>query len=240
MEMNYKKVRNNIWQIEDDNGVYCTLIKGSKLAILWDTGYGNNNIKDFVENNIDTDYIVMNSHGHPDHCGGNDQFKIIYANKDEWDVIEHFTLEEKGKKIEYELREVKIGQVYDLGDMHLKVISMEGHTKGSIGLLIEEERILLSGDAINEGLWMFNYGALSIETLKNMLERLKSEPFDTYLCGHCDCECQRKIVDAHLNNISNLIVDEKTKCTTIGFETYISTYEGTEGKSVITFSKDLI
>ena len=49
MKMNYTKVRNNIWQIEDDNGVYCTLLKGSKLAILWDTGYGNNNIKAFVE-----------------------------------------------------------------------------------------------------------------------------------------------------------------------------------------------
>ena len=238
--MNYKKIRNNIWQIEDDNGVYCTLLKGSKLAVLWDTGYGNNNIKEFVEKNVDTDYIVMNSHGHPDHIGGNYQFNVVYANKDEWDVIEHYTLESTGKKPDYELRELKIGEIYDLGDIQAKVISMEGHTKGSVGLLIEEEGILLSGDAINGCLWMFNYGALPIERLKNMLERLKHEPFDTFLCGHSGCERQRHIVDAHLKNISNLRVDEKTKCTTIGFETYISTYEGHEGKSVITFSKELV
>lgn len=36
----YTKICDNIWQIKEDNGVCCTLIQGSELAILVDTGYG--------------------------------------------------------------------------------------------------------------------------------------------------------------------------------------------------------
>jgi len=117
---------------------------------------------------------------------------------------------------------------------------MEGHTKGSVGLLLEKERLLLAGDAINDHLWMFNYGALPISRLKDMLIRLNAQPFDTFLCGHCEKELPKSIVKAHLKNIAGLKPDEKAKCNTIGFETYTSTYEGTEGKSVIVFSKDVL
>ena len=67
----YEKISDHIWQIAEDDGVYCTLIKGSELAVLIDTGYGRRDLRDFVEKNISTPYIVMNSHGHPDHIGRN-------------------------------------------------------------------------------------------------------------------------------------------------------------------------
>ena len=38
----YSKINDNIWQIAEDEGVYCTLVKGNELAILIDTGYGKN------------------------------------------------------------------------------------------------------------------------------------------------------------------------------------------------------
>ncbi len=54
---------------------------------------------------------------------------------------------------------------------------MEGHTKGAVGILIEEEKLLISGDSINSGLWMFNYGALKLSQLQIMLKRLLNVPF---------------------------------------------------------------
>ena len=35
------------------------------------------------------------------------------------------------------------GTIFDLGNMHVEVIPMEGHTKGSIGLLIKEHKLLI-------------------------------------------------------------------------------------------------
>lgn len=86
----YTKIREYIWQIAEDRGVYCTLIKGENLAVLVDTGFGHRNLRNFVEKEIKTPYMVINSHGHPDHIGGNHWFGDVYAAKEEWDVISHF------------------------------------------------------------------------------------------------------------------------------------------------------
>ena len=66
----YTKIRENIWQI--------------------------------VEDNITTPYVVINSHGHPDHIGGNHWFDRVYSSKKEWDVIKHF--EENEPKL-YEMKD---------------------------------------------------------------------------------------------------------------------------------------
>lgn len=79
----YTRIRNNIWQIAEDRGVYCTLVKGSDMAMLIDTGYGNRNLRAFVEEHITTPYMVVNSHGHPDHIGGNRWFDTIWAAREE-------------------------------------------------------------------------------------------------------------------------------------------------------------
>ena len=55
----YTEIRNNIWQIREDAGVYCTLIKGRELAVLIDTGYGHRTLRAFVEKHISTPYMGM-------------------------------------------------------------------------------------------------------------------------------------------------------------------------------------
>ena len=117
----YTKIRDNIWQIEEDNSVCCTLVKGSEMAVLIDTGYGVRNLREFVEKNITTPYIVINSHGHPDHIGGNHWFDIVYSLKQEWDVIKYF---EENKTKVYEEREIQIGQHISLGDLRLSIASV--------------------------------------------------------------------------------------------------------------------
>ena len=91
----YTKIRENIWQIKEDDGVCCTLVKGSELAVLIDTGYGVRNLRAFVEENVTTPCMVIDSHGHPDHIGGNHWFDEIFALRGEWDVIRHFEEKEE-------------------------------------------------------------------------------------------------------------------------------------------------
>ena len=233
----YTKIRENIWQIPEDNGVYCTLVKGSKMAVLVDTGYGRRNLRAFIEDNITTPYVVINSHGHPDHIGGNHWFDRVYSSKKEWDVIKHF--EENEPKL-YEMKEIQIGQHISLGNMNIVTVPLAGHTKGSIGFIIKEENILISGDALNEGLWLFNYGSLSMADLYKTIKATIKLPFSTYLCGHSNKEYNKEKLFSHIKNIENLIIDSRTKQDTIGFETYCSKYEDAKGKSEIVFTIDKI
>ena len=78
------------------------------------------------------------------------------------------------------------GQEIDLGDLTLKVIWMPGHTQGSILLLLKEERILFTGDAINRHLWMQLGDSTDLETLANNLDGVMylAEEADVILHGH--------------------------------------------------------
>lgn len=230
----YTEIRSNIWQIAEDNGVYCTLIIGSEMAILIDTGYGHRNLRAFVEENLTTPYMVMNSHGHPDHIGGNHWFDTVFASKEEWDVIKHF---EEGQR-NYELKEVQAGSRISLGDMHIDIISLAGHTKGSIGFIVQEAKLLIAGDAFNECLWLFNYGSLPMRQLYHTLNRTIHLDFDSYICGHSDREYKKEKLLTHIRNIEALKADEGTKQNLIGFETYCSSYEDLNGRSEIVFTID--
>lgn len=233
----YTKIRENIWQIAEDDGVCCTLVKGSKMAVLIDTGYGRRNLRAFIEENVTTPYIVINSHGHPDHIGGNHWFDTVYSLRKEWDVIKHF--EENGPKL-YNLKEIQIGQHISLGDLNIVVVSLAGHTQGSIGFIVQEEDILIAGDALNEGLWLFNYGSLSMTDLYETIKATMTLDFSTYLCGHSNKEYNKEKLISHMRNIENLKIDRSTKQNTIGFETYCSKYEDVKGKSEIVFTIDKI
>ncbi len=233
----YTKIRENIWQIAEDDGVCCTLVKGSELAVLIDTGYGKRNLRAFVEENVTTPYLVINSHGHPDHIGGNHWFDVVYAAKKEWDVIEYF---EENERKHYELKALHIGQRISLGNLNIVVVSLAGHTKGSVGFIVQEEGILIAGDALNEGLWLFNYGSLSMADLYETIKATMELDFSTYLCGHSDKEYKKEKLASHLRNMENMKIENCTKQNTIGFETYCSRYEGAEGNSEIIFTSDKV
>ena len=207
------------------------------MAALIDTGYGVRNLREFVEKNITTPYIVINSHGHPDHIGGNHWFDTVYSLKQEWDVIKYF---EENKTKVYEEKEIQIGQHISLGNLNIEIVSLVGHTQGSLGFLIREEGILVAGDALNEGLWLFNYGSLSMEKLYKTIKATMELEFSTYLCGHSTKEYKKDKLISHIKNIENLKIDNCTKQDTIGFETYCSKYEDDNGKSEIIFTIDKV
>ena len=55
------------------------LIIGEEKALLWDTGTGIGDMKKLVGELTDLEIIVLNSHSHYDHVGGNYQFETIYG-----------------------------------------------------------------------------------------------------------------------------------------------------------------
>lgn len=111
MENNYfilKRVENNIYSIFDPAMVFCTLIIGKEKALLFDTGYGLGDLKTVIKTITDLPLIIVNSHGHVDHIGGNWQFDEVNIHEDDINLHEsHSTKEIKIQTINL-LKEQKI------------------------------------------------------------------------------------------------------------------------------------
>lgn len=235
----YTEVRENIWHIFEDQGVCCTLLRGRDLAVLVDTGYGVRNLRAFVEANISTPYMVINTHGHPDHVGGNHWFDCVYISREDMDTA-CFFIREDALQESCPMKPLTPGARLFLGGLTLVVIPMEAHTRGSIGLLVEEEKLLIAGDALNDWLWLFHYGSQSMDVLYDTLKKTMDLDFHTYLGGHSDREYTKAQILAHLRNIEHLTVDKGTIQSTMGFDTYTSTWQEEGHRSVISFTEDKI
>ena len=65
-----EKVFPGVTHISDAMGVSMTLIEGKERAILFDTGYGIENVKAFIQTLTGKPVSVLLSHGHHDHILG--------------------------------------------------------------------------------------------------------------------------------------------------------------------------
>ena len=200
-----KEVYPNVFLIEDYK-VNVTLIKGEKLAILWDMGYGLYDLKSQVYSMIDTPLMVIASHGHRDHVLGCSQFDEVYISSRDKNLFIYSNSKKTRKLVSRnfikknlmtiseaknyvakkmpKIKEIKAGEEIDLGGLHAEVVSLHGHTKGSIGLLIKEHELLLTGDAICNDLWLYLPESEKIDKCIEMLEGIIKLPFKNYIAAH--------------------------------------------------------
>jgi glyoxylase-like metal-dependent hydrolase (beta-lactamase superfamily II) len=151
---------------------------------------------------------VVDTHGHPDHVGGNNQFAEVYAHPDDFELTRSFSSKErradtrtnmlKGAQVPKDqlfqepetaqptkLLPATNGFVFDLGGRHLEVIATPGHTKGGICLLDKEHKLLFTGDDNNTLQWQFLEQSTTLEAYLRTLEALDArKDFDTLLPGH--------------------------------------------------------
>ncbi|MCL2499703.1 MAG: MBL fold metallo-hydrolase [Defluviitaleaceae bacterium] len=208
--MDYYKVKelhNGIYSIHEPAEVFCYLLVGEKSALLYDTTFGLGDLAGTVRGITDLPLEVVLSHGHYDHGNGATQFEGAYIHpRDEVLCLKHSSRTGRRAALEKwvqkapenlnreayihagsgELTHVEIGQVFDLGGMTVEVVALEGHTAGSVGLLVRERRILLASDALGPHIWMFLEESLSMKEYINMLTRIQGLPFDTFYIGHSD------------------------------------------------------
>ncbi|HET6932730.1 MAG TPA: MBL fold metallo-hydrolase [Candidatus Acidoferrum sp.] len=155
------------------------LIAGQKQALLFDTGMGIGNIKRIVSRLTSLPVVVLNSHTHDDHVGGNWQFSSIFG------MDTAFTRENaKGSTADAQA-EIAPGEIcgnlpkgFDpktyqtkpwhvsffihdgfkikLGGRTVEVISTPGHTPDAIALIDRENGLLFTGDTYYPApIWLY-------------------------------------------------------------------------------------
>ncbi len=188
-----KELRKGIFLLDEEQKSTGYLVVGEERALLIDTMNGTEDLKKLVKSLTDKPVTVVNTHGHPDHIFGNIYFDKAYINPKDIALTKEFSesedaqrlYKEKGKKMP-PFEAIHEGDTIDLGGRTLEIYEIPGHTPGGILLLLKEDRILFTGDAINHHLWMqLDHSVAYDEALKAMdrIMFLEAEA-DVILHGH--------------------------------------------------------
>jgi len=168
-----------IYEPRQSEGTIGYLIVGNQRAALFDTGMGIGDLKKLTSELTKLPIVVLNSHTHNDHVGGNWQFSAIYS------VDTDFSRQNaKGSSADaqaeikpseicgdlpagfdaktYATRPWKIakyihdGERIDLGGRSLQVIATPGHTPDAICLFDAADGLLFTGDTYYPGtIWLY-------------------------------------------------------------------------------------
>ncbi|MBQ9887392.1 MAG: MBL fold metallo-hydrolase [Lachnospiraceae bacterium] len=180
------QIAKDTWCITNHWANFMYLLIGSQKAMLIDTGSADGNIREIVESITDKPVIVVNTHGHFDHTGGNSCWPdawmsreaAMYA-KEPFSPIHREWFEEKDYP-DYEIHELSDGEIIELGDRQVKVLAIGAHSEGSLAFLDYNTRAMFTGDEIESGqvLWFVrdrNISAKEVAALhKKNMEKLKA------------------------------------------------------------------
>ncbi len=170
-----KKIADGIWKINAGSNAYF-LDLDEKTMI--DTGMRANHadLELYLSKLIGLDRIerVIFTHLHYDHIGNFDMFSNarLFASER---AIQSFADNPLGtvlnKDMAEKFRSAELLPVEDSED--LKIIETPGHTKGSICIWYEKERILFSGDTmLGKGMGRTDLPTSDAESMKNTVMRL--------------------------------------------------------------------
>lgn len=173
------RIDEQTWRMEEED-VRFFLLTGTKEALLIDSGLKTRNAKEIAQSLTELPVRLLNTHADPDHVGSNPEFETVYMNPAECSNY-HKTHHKTG-----EITPVWDGDVIDLGDRPLEIITIPGHTPGSIAVLDRKKRVLISGDPIQDGdIFMFGIQR-EMEAYRHSLKKLKKFEgrFDTIYPSH--------------------------------------------------------
>lgn len=176
-----------------------------KYPVLIDTGFGSD-VKE-TERLIQQAGIspkdlqlIVNTHYHSDHVGGNSYLQKKYGIKiagHKWEVdlinnvhAEACYSEWLDQPVEsYRVdRKLSDNEIIDTGSRNLQVLHTPGHTTGHISLYDPEDKVLIAGDLFHQNdigwLNIFREGVTSIQQSMESLEHLSKLPIQQAYSGH--------------------------------------------------------
>ncbi len=212
-----REVAPHIWHIEEPfyNADYrCNifLIQGRDFNLVIDSGLGVAPLRPFIAD-ISANPILVASHGHYDHLGGNWEFENRWAHANEADILAHptrgntlgarfldnadfarlpfdgFDVSDWQPQSAPATRILRDGEILDLGDRKLEVIHAPGHSPGLICLWDATNQILFSTDAVYDG-EIFDFLPCSdVPSYLETMKKLRELPVEIA------CPCHNQIMD---------------------------------------------
>ena len=214
------------------------LVEGKEKAALIDTGSGLGFLRAHIEKLTDKPIIVLLTHGHVDHAMGAGEFETVYMNHvDDYIYNQHANMEFRrdglflcprkvgeeeiipAKPLE-EIHQMAGGDSFDLGGLHIDIYDLPGHTRGSVVMLIREERVLLLGDACNYLTFLHEPYSTTVKEYKTNLEALKPQvegKYDAVYLSHGPGNGSVELIDGVIQ-VCQDIMEGKTDDVPFGFK----------------------
>lgn len=218
-----KQLYAGIWGLAEfghNEKVISYLFVGANKCLLFDSGMGIGNIKKEVEKITKLPVIVINSHCHFDHIGGNTLFTEIvlfnsefsksisvdgYANKElkEYLAKQLFTqLPPRGfSSDDYNIKPFKHSKlfknktVFEIEPFVFEVISTPGHSPDSICLFEKTKSLLLTGDTLYPGPIYLHFPESNYKEYIGSIEKLtKINSILDILPGHNNFHLNKRVL----------------------------------------------
>jgi glyoxylase-like metal-dependent hydrolase (beta-lactamase superfamily II) len=185
-----------LYEPRQEQQVLCYLIIGDKRALLFDSGMGMGHLGEIVRRLTALPVVVLNSHTHFDHVGGNSEFSTVYA------VDSPFTRKNaEGHPNSYMLKNagpsgacpplpsgfdfakytippftithaIHDGEIIDLGGRQMEVLLTPGHTPDSLCLLDRRQKELFTGDTFYpDEIWLW-WPETDLDAYQKSIERI--------------------------------------------------------------------
>lgn len=180
----YWQIAPDTWCITDRWKNFIYLLIGEAKAMLIDSCCGEGNVRNVVEEITSKPVMVVNTHGHFDHTGGNSCWQQAWMTKE----AALYAKEPFGPKYrewfsekpypDYTVGFLRDGDQIELGERMIEIISIPTHSEGSVALLDSRTRFLFCGDEVESGqvIWFVRNSAIPLEEMafihKQNMEKL--------------------------------------------------------------------
>jgi glyoxylase-like metal-dependent hydrolase (beta-lactamase superfamily II) len=235
------KIRSNIFLIRERacfEDINCYLFIGEDKVLLFDTGLGLGNIKELILNLTELPIVVLNSHSHYDHIGGNYLFDSIVGVNTDFSNINDEGMTHEALLSFYKNayswsnnyvscmppnyfihpfikdKFVNDKDKIELGELTLEIIRTPGHTPDGLCLFDKRDSILFSGDLIYKGALFLHLPESDFTEFTNSIEKLSTiaHTIKYVMPAHGSVELEASCISILDENIHE-IIDRKISFT---------------------------
>ena len=231
VKFDYTNLGNGVTEITAPLGEKIYVIEGKLRAMVIDTGTGIGSLKQCIDEFCALPLAVVNTHGHPDHAGGNAEFQEVYLHPDDKNLyLQMATRKARAEDMKNKISSANLktyednlldiaenvlplheGQEFDLGGRTISTYKLEGHTEGSVVFYDSLTEWLFVGDAIcAEDTWLHLDHSASLVRYKAALSRFISHDLKIkkILSGHEPNIAQQNLLNDKLELLNKVISGE--------------------------------